>query len=47
MLTVGSIMTFASLLFSPETKHLHLDEVGEKAKGMAGVVAEPAMAHTD
>lgn len=29
ILTIGSIMTFASLLFSPETKDLHLDEVGE------------------
>ena len=29
VLTVGSIMTFASLLFSPETKHLQLNEVGE------------------
>jgi MFS transporter, MHS family, proline/betaine transporter len=32
VLTVGSIMTFASLLFSPETKHLRLDEVGEKER---------------
>ncbi len=32
ILTIGSIMTFASLLFSPETKHLQLDEVGEKER---------------
>jgi MFS family permease len=30
ILTIGAIMTFVSLLFSPETKHLDLDEVGEK-----------------
>jgi MFS family permease len=29
VLTVGAIMTFVSLLFSPETKQLQLDEVGE------------------
>jgi MFS family permease len=29
VLTVGSIMTFISLLYSPETKQLELDEVGE------------------
>jgi MFS family permease len=29
VLTVGSAMTFVSLLFSPETRHLQLDEVGE------------------
>jgi MFS transporter, MHS family, proline/betaine transporter len=32
ILTVGSIMTFASLWFSPETKDLRLDEVGEKER---------------
>jgi len=32
ILTIGSIMTFCSLLFSPETKHLHLDEVGEEKR---------------
>jgi MFS family permease len=30
ILTVGAVMTFVSLLYSPETKHLQLDEVGEK-----------------
>ncbi|MBZ5570162.1 MAG: MFS transporter [Acidobacteriia bacterium] len=29
VLTAGSVMAFASLLFSPETKHLALDEVGQ------------------
>ena len=32
VLTVGAIMTFVSLLFSPETKQLQLDEVGEKER---------------
>ncbi len=32
VLTVGAIMTFCSLLYSPETKHLQLDEVGEKER---------------
>jgi len=32
ILTIGAIMTFASLLYSPETKHLQLDEVGEKER---------------
>ena len=30
ILTIGSVMTFCSLLYSPETKHLHLDEVGQE-----------------
>jgi MFS family permease len=30
ILTIGAIMTFVSLFFSPETKHLELDQVGEK-----------------
>ncbi|MGZ4822587.1 MAG: MFS transporter [Terriglobales bacterium] len=29
VLTAGSVMAFVSLLFSPETKHLSLDEVGK------------------
>lgn len=32
ILTIGSVMTFVSLLFSPETKQLELDEVGEPEK---------------
>ncbi len=31
ILTIGAIMTFLSLLFSPETRHVELDEVGEPA----------------
>lgn len=38
VLTIGAIMTFASLLYSPETKDLHLDEVGEK--GIAKVAKQ-------
>ena len=30
ILSIGAIMTWVSLLFSPETKDLELDEVGEK-----------------
>ncbi len=30
ILSIGAVMTFISLLFSPETKDLSLDEVGEK-----------------
>jgi MFS family permease len=43
ILTVGAVMTFISLWYSPETKHLQLDEVGEKerasdrAKDLPGV----------
>jgi MFS transporter, MHS family, proline/betaine transporter len=32
ILTIGSIMTFISLWYSPETKDLQLDEVGEKER---------------
>jgi len=32
ILTVGAVMTFVSLLYSPETKRLQLDEVGETKK---------------
>ena len=32
VLTVGAIMTFGSLLFSPETKDLGLHEVGERER---------------
>jgi len=32
ILTIGAIMTFCSLLYSPETKQLQLDEVGEKER---------------
>jgi MFS family permease len=32
ILTVGAVMTFVSLLYSPETKHLQLNEVGERGR---------------
>lgn len=42
VLTIGSIMTFVSLLYSPETKDLHLDQVGEREKQMSAAVAQVA-----
>ena len=30
ILTVGAVITFVSLMFSPETKHLELSEVGKE-----------------
>src|ERR1700690_3485495 len=35
ILTIGAVMTFVSLLYSPETKHLQLNEVGER-EGASG-----------
>jgi MFS family permease len=32
ILTIGAVMTFVSLLYSPETKDLQLDEVGERER---------------
>jgi len=32
ILTIGAVMTFVSLLYSPETKHLELNEVGERER---------------
>ena len=46
ILTVGSVMTFISLLYSPETRDLRLDEVGEAegaAKGKTAVDAEASL----
>jgi MHS family proline/betaine transporter-like MFS transporter len=43
ILTIGAIMTFVSLLFSPETKDLELDEVGEK-EAIAYAVKHPVHA---
>jgi MHS family proline/betaine transporter-like MFS transporter len=40
VLTVGAIMTFVSLYFSPETKDLQLDEVGEKERSFEAANAE-------
>jgi hypothetical protein len=37
ILTIGSVMTFISLFYSPETKGLHLDPVGR-------IVGEPGTA---
>jgi MFS family permease len=45
ILTVGSIMTFVSLLYSPETKHLQLDEVGSQAASSEVLEPEPALTH--
>ncbi len=43
VLTVGAAMTFISLKFSPETKDLHLDEVGEqRPAGEAAPVPQTA-----
>jgi hypothetical protein len=38
ILTIGSIMTIASLFFSPETKHLDLSEVGASEAGKTKAV---------
>jgi hypothetical protein len=38
ILTIGSVMTFVSLWYSPETKHLELNEVGERERA-----SDPAM----
>jgi len=43
ILTVGSIMTFVSLWFSPETKDLRLDEVGEKERASDAAKADRAL----
>ncbi|HXO34167.1 MAG TPA: hypothetical protein VN901_17600 [Candidatus Acidoferrales bacterium] len=32
ILTIGAVMTFVSLWYSPETKHLQLQEVGERER---------------
>ena len=46
ILTIGALLTFVSLLFSPETKDLELDQVGEAeaaralAKGTSTVMAK-------
>jgi len=45
VLTVGAVMTFVSLLYSPETKQLQLDEVGEEHSVLPLVQRqEPAVA---
>jgi tRNA1(Val) A37 N6-methylase TrmN6 len=44
VLTVGAAMTFISLLYSPETRHLQLDEVGEKERAFEAAEAAAAQA---
>jgi len=44
VLTAGSVMTFISLLFSPETKDLELQEVGQ-TEAVAGIATQPTEAH--
>jgi hypothetical protein len=36
ILTIGAVMTFVSLLYSPETKHLELNEVGVRERASDG-----------
>lgn len=43
VLTTGAIMTFVSLLYSPETKGLQLDEVGEKERASDAAKAARAL----
>jgi MFS transporter, MHS family, proline/betaine transporter len=42
ILTIGAAMTFISMWFSPETKHLQLDEVGEKERAFEAAQAATA-----
>jgi hypothetical protein len=44
ILTIGAAMTFISLLYSPETKNLQLDEVGEKERAFEAAQEETARA---
>jgi hypothetical protein len=44
VLTVGAAMTFISLLYSPETRHLQLDQVGEKEHAFEAAEAASAQA---
>jgi hypothetical protein len=32
LLTIGVVMTFVNLLYSPEPKHLQFEEIGEKER---------------
>jgi MFS family permease len=47
VLTVGAVMTFISLFFSPETKHLELKDVGEEPSATLPAIPEPAPALAD
>jgi hypothetical protein len=42
ILTIGSVMTFVSLIFSPETKDLQLEEVGERERAFEAAQEERA-----
>jgi hypothetical protein len=44
ILTIGAVMTFVSLWFSPETKNLQLSEVGEKERAFEAAAAAKAAA---
>jgi hypothetical protein len=44
VLTIGSVMTYLSLLYSPETKDVHLDEVGATNLGLGVGQGEPELA---
>jgi hypothetical protein len=44
ILTIGAVMNFVSLWFSPETKNLRLDEVGEKERAFEAAAAAKAAA---
>jgi MFS family permease len=44
ILTIGAVMTFVSLWFSPETKNLQLCEVGEKERAFEAATAAKAAA---
>jgi hypothetical protein len=43
ILTIGAVMTFVSLWFSPETKHLQLNEVGERERASGRVEDLPGL----
>jgi len=43
ILTIGSVMTFISLLYSPETKDLHLAEVGSEGRPLPVDTSRPAL----
>jgi hypothetical protein len=44
ILTIGAIMTFVSLLYSPETKDLQLEDVGERERASDRAKEERARA---
>jgi hypothetical protein len=44
VLMFGAVMTFVSLVYSPATKHLRLDEVGEREANLEAVPQEEILA---